>query len=98
MASMKTRISDVQIIPVKPKDGLVAFANILYDDNLFLGSIAIHTRPTGGHRLSYPKKESRESYSIFHPINSMIAREIDDAVITKYKEITKEIGKMRKVI
>ena len=96
MASMKTRISDVQIIPVKPKDGLVAFANILYDDNLFLGSIAIHTRPTGSYRLSYPKKESRESYSIFHPINSMIAKEIDDVVIAKYEKMTKVIGKKRK--
>ena len=95
---MKTRISDVQIIPVKPKDGLVAFANVLYDDNLFLSSIAIHTRPTGGYRLSYPKKESRGSFNIFHPINTVIAKEIDDAVITKYKEITEEIGKMRKVI
>ena len=98
MASMKTRISDVQIIPVKPKDGLVAFANLVYDDGLFLSSIAIHTRPTGGYRLSYPKKESRENYIIFHPINNMIAKEIDDAVIAKYKEITRVKENSRQVI
>ena len=95
---MKKCVSDVQIIPIKPKDGLVAFVNIVYDDSLFLGSIAIYTRPGGEYRLVYPKKNAREPFNIFHPINKITAKAIDDAVIEKYKEVVQEVEKMSKVI
>lgn len=95
---MKTRISDVQIIPIKPREGLVAFANVIYDDGLFLGSIGIYTRPSGGYRLTYPKKGTGEGFNIFHPINRLTAKEIEDAVIARYKEVTQEIDNMRQVI
>ena len=92
---MKNRITDVQIIPVKPKDGLVAFANIVYDDNLFLGSIGVYTRPGGDYRLTYPKKGSRDGFNVFHPINRSTGQEIHDAVIAKYEKVNQEIQKMR---
>ncbi len=95
---MNVRITDVQIIPVKPKDGLLAFANIIYENNLFLGSIGIYTRPGGGYRLTYPKKGAGDQFDAFHPINRSTAEEIDDAVIEKYEEVTQEIKKMRYVV
>lgn len=45
---MQNRISEVQIIPVKPTNGLVGFASVVFDDCLYLGSIGIYTRLEGG--------------------------------------------------
>ncbi len=95
---MKTCIDAVQIIPVKPKEGLVAFANIEYDQKLFLGSIAIYTRPEGGYRLVYPRKGSRDCFNIFHPITRSCAEEFDEAIIGKYEEFMEEVNNMREVI
>lgn len=48
-------ISEIQIIPVKPKNGLIGFASCVVNNQLYLGSIAIYTRPDGsGYRLVYP--------------------------------------------
>jgi len=42
---MQGRIKDIQIMPVKPRDGLIGFASFVLDDSLYLGSIGILTRP-----------------------------------------------------
>ena len=51
-------VSEIQIIPVKPKDGLVAFATCLIYNQLYLGNIAVYSSPTSvdGYRLVYPSK------------------------------------------
>ncbi len=95
---MKMRISDVQIIPIKPKDGLVAFANVIFDEDLFLGSMGIYTRPGGSYRITYPKKGPGEGFNVFHPINRSTAQEIEDAVIGKYEEFMEEVNNMREAI
>lgn len=38
------RITEVQIIPIKPKDGLVAIASIMANNSLYLGSVGVFTR------------------------------------------------------
>lgn len=35
-------ISEVNIILIKPKDGLIGFASLVINDALYLGSIGIH--------------------------------------------------------
>ncbi len=50
-------ISEIQVIPIKPQDGLVAFVSFDLDNCLYLGSIDIITRPQGGYRLTYPTKK-----------------------------------------
>ncbi len=86
---MEQKITDIQIIPVKPKDGLVAFASFVFDDSFYFASIGIYTRPQGGHRLTYPTRKSlNNSLPIFHPINKEIASMIEEAVISKYIEIS----------
>lgn len=95
---MKSRVSDVQIITVEPRGDLVAFANIIYDDNLFLGSIGIYTRLEGGYCLRYSKEGSEEGAGIFHPINRSTAKEIEDAVLAKYEEVITEVEKMRQAL
>ena len=38
------QISEVQISIVKPSNGLIAFASIVIDESIYLGSIAIHQK------------------------------------------------------
>lgn len=86
---MENRISEVQVIPVKPSDGLVGFASLVFDDCLYLGSIGIYTRPEGGYRLTYPTRKTISSnFNIFHPINQKVAKEIESTVIKKFEEVT----------
>lgn len=87
-------ISEIQIIPIKPQDGLVAFASFVLDDNLYLGSIGIVTKPEGGYRLVYPtKKLGVRSLNIFHPINKEFAQSIEKEVISKFEDVMKNYGR-----
>lgn len=81
-------ISEVNIVPVKPSSGLVAFASIVVDGNLYLNSIAIYVRMDGSLRLLYPTKKTGErSMHIFHPINWEASKIIERAVFEKYNEL-----------
>lgn len=85
---MKPKLSEIQIIPIKPKNGLVAFASFVLDNNLYLSSIGIVTRPNGGYRLTYPtKKVGNRNINIFHPINREFAEAIEKEVIEKFEEV-----------
>ncbi len=83
---MKIQLTEIQITPIKPKDGLVGFASFVFDNCFYLGSIGVYTRPQGGYRLTYP---TRGTFNIFHPINRQIADEIEQAVIAKFEDVTK---------
>lgn len=86
---MEIAITELQIVPVKPKDGLVAFASFILNNNLYLGSIAIVTRPEGGFRLLYPTKKvgDNRSINIFFPINKNFAEKVESEVLRKFEEI-----------
>ena len=85
---MKTKISEIQITPIKAKDGLVAIASFVYNEDFYMGSIGIYTRPQAGYRLAYPtRKTGNGSFNLFHPINKTIAEEIEKAVISKFEEV-----------
>jgi len=84
-------VTNIEIIPVRPKDGLVAFANCTIDNQLSIASIAIYTRMKGGYRLVFPGKKlgdtqvnyvvptSRESYTA-----------IENAIVNKYEKLLEE--------
>ena len=38
------QITEVDIAFVKPKGGMIAFASVVLDDQLYLGGIAIHSK------------------------------------------------------
>jgi DNA-binding cell septation regulator SpoVG len=85
---MKPVISEIQIIPIKPQNGLVAFVSFILNDYLYLGSIGIVTRPEGGYRLVYPtKKIGLRNINIFHPINKSFAETIEKEVINKFEDV-----------
>jgi len=87
---MKPRLTEIQIIPIKPQNGLVAFASFVLDKNLYLGSIGVITRPKGGYRLTYPtKKVGIKDINIFHPINKTFAEAIEKEVLAKLEEVMK---------
>lgn len=80
------RISEIQVTPIKPQNGLVGFASLVFENSFYLGSIGIFTRPEGGYRLTYPTKGN---LTVFYPINKQIAEEITEAVINRFEEVTK---------
>lgn len=85
---MIKRISEIHIIPIKPQNGLVAFASFVWDKSLYLGSIGIMTRPQGGYRLVYPtKKVADRNLNIFYPINRETAEFIESEVVKKLEEV-----------
>lgn len=80
------RVSEVQIVPIKPRNGHIAFASCVINESLYIGSIAVYTRPKGGYRLVYPTKIVGDSeINVFHPINKQAAEAIETAV---YKELS----------
>lgn len=83
------RITEVNITPVKPQNGLVAFASLVLDDCLYLGSIAVYSRLDGtGYRLTYPaKKVAGRDLNIYHPINRIFASEIEKAIVNKARSL-----------
>jgi len=83
------KITEIQITPIKPKDGLVGFASIVLDNSLYLGFIGVYTRLDGsGYRLTYPtKKIGDNSINIYHPINKETSKTIEQAIFKKLKEI-----------
>ena len=88
---MTNRLSEIQIIPIKPQNGLVAFASFVLDGSLYLGSIGIVTRLNGGYRLVYPtKKVGTRSINIFHPINKSFAESIEKEVVGKFEDVMKK--------
>lgn len=85
---MTNRLTEIQIIPIKPQNGLVAIASFVLDNNLYLGSIGIFTRPQGGYRLTYPtKKVGSRDINIFHPINKQFASQVETEIINKFEEV-----------
>lgn len=83
------RITEIQIIPIKANNGLVAFASVLFDDRLYLGSIGIHKKLDGnGYRLTYPtKKIGDKNINIYHPINRETSRLLEEKIIEKAEDI-----------
>lgn len=83
------KITEVQITPIKPHEGLVAFASLVLENCLYLGSIGIYTRLDGsGYRITYPtKKVGGTDMNIYHPIRRELGREIESAILEKLYEI-----------
>lgn len=87
----KLFISEIQIIPVKPKEGLVAFASCVINNALYIGNIAIYTSPTNpeGYRLVYPLKvlPNGKEINCVHPITREAGEAITKPIINKFREL-----------
>jgi len=79
----KPTITEVNFIPVKPKDGLIGFVSFIYNRQFYFGNISIftHLSPSkkSTYRLSYPEDPIRKK-SFFHPITRPVQEAIEKAV------------------
>jgi len=84
-----TKISEVQIIPIKPNNGLIGFVSLVLDNKLYLSSIGLHKKLDGsGYRITYPtKKVGQKNLNIYHPINSEVGKVIERSVLNKATKI-----------
>ncbi len=83
------KISEVQIIPVKPTNGLVGFASCVVDKSLYIGSLGIHQLIDGsGYRITYPTKllGSRQ-LNYYYPISKEAGKLIEQTITKKCQEI-----------
>jgi len=84
-------ISEIQIIPVRPHEGLVAFASFVLNKQFYIGNVAIYCRLNSeGYRLVYPSKMlpiNGKEIQCFHPICKEAAEDIEKAVINKLNEL-----------
>jgi len=81
------KISDIQILPLVPRDGLVAIASFIINGSLFVGDVAIFTsfKNPLGFRLVYPDKilKNGKRINCVHPIAKETGRVISEAVISR---------------
>ena len=81
-------VSEVRIIPIRPVDSLVALASCVIDGKFYIGSIGVHTKRSGGYRMTYPNKVSgKNSINIFHPITRELGDEIEKSIIHEYEQL-----------
>ncbi|USN95537.1 MAG: septation protein SpoVG family protein [Candidatus Nomurabacteria bacterium] len=82
------KVSEVTVVPVKPKFGLIAFASFVLFESFYVTGVAVYTRPMGGIRLVYPR---RKNVDTCYPILKDLGQEIQDAVadyIQRYELMT----------
>jgi DNA-binding cell septation regulator SpoVG len=86
---MRMQVTEVDIAFTKSRDGLVAFASVVLDDQVSLSGIAIHQKLVGSrYRLTYPTRKVGETqFSLFHPIRKPIGLAIELAVFEKLNDV-----------
>lgn len=96
--NMEIKISEIEIIPVKPNNGLVAFSSCIFNEQLYLGEIAIHSLLDGsGYRLVYPAKNftNGKALNIFYPINRVTGDVIQKAITDEYRKLILKINQQK---
>ncbi len=90
---MEVRLTEIEILPVKPHEGLLAFCSFLLNDTFFVGNVAIFSRLDGqGYRLVYPTKTlpNGAKSGCFHPIHRDVAVSIEKQVTAAYADLLKK--------
>jgi stage V sporulation protein G len=79
------QITEVNIVPVKPNNGLIGFASFVVDENFYVGNVAIFSRLNGdGLRLVYPRKGEIDC---FHPIKREVGDFVEQIVKEKFHNL-----------
>lgn len=82
------KISEINIVPVKPNNGLIGFVSCVLDDSYYIGSIAIYTKLDGGYRLLFPTKVLGDSQLHYHhPITKEMGEELKKAILEKVENL-----------
>ena len=79
------QVTEIHIHPINHQSkGLIAFAHIIIDESLMLGSIGIYEKRDGGFRITYPQKGN--GY-VFHPVSKPLSQVLENAIISKVKNV-----------
>lgn len=94
---MTIKLTEIEIVPVRPNKGLVAFASFILNDSFFVGDVAVYTRiDQPGYRLVYPVRYLVTGLRIhcFKPIHKPVADEIEGQVSRCYEKLIENVKKM----
>ena len=82
-------ITDVEIIPFRPKKGHLGFASFVINGQFYISDVAIFSRLEGGIRLGYPVKRLANGHTvdIFKPLSKEVDKPAESAVAIKYQEL-----------
>ena len=84
-------LSEINIIPLHPQNGLVGFASCVINNQFYVGSIAIYTClvSSDGFRLVFPNKKlsSGKIVDCFYPINKLAEQTVRAVIIKKYLQL-----------
>ncbi len=83
------RLSEIELVPVRPTAGLIGFAGLTLNQSLRLNGIAIYTRPGGGLRLVFPTRKLRNGTDIplYFPISKEAGQLFEDALRTAFEQL-----------
>lgn len=90
---MSLKIDSVEIFPVKPLRGLIAFTSFIANDSLYIGNVGLHTRPDGSDfRLVFPTVTlpNGKVISCVHPITKDASAVIKREVVDAYQKLTQK--------
>ncbi len=87
-------VTKVEILPIHPQNGLMAFACVELDGRFYVSSIGVHRKRDGsGYRITYPTKRIGEySQTICHPITQALSKEIEHAVCEKAGKVLGDLA------
>lgn len=82
-------VNEVNIVPVKAIDGLVAFASCVVNGQLYIGSLGVHRRLDGaGYPITYPTKRiGTRELNYYHPLTKEAGSAIEQAIVNKCNEL-----------
>ena len=87
----KIEISEVEIIPVKPKDGIFAFVSCIVDKKFYFSSIAIKSERDGKFKLSFPaKKLNDRNIHYYYPLNREVYAQMLAAFLPAIETLIEE--------
>lgn len=78
-------VTKVEILPIHPHDGLMAFACVELDGQFYVSSIGVHRKRDGsGYRITYPtRKVGDRNQTVCHPTTQDLSKEIEAAIAEK---------------
>ncbi len=91
------KISDIDFLPVPPRNGFIGFASFILNDAFRLSKIAVHTRLDGHIRLVYPEAPfpNGKILNIVYPINPVAAKIIEESIERFLEQLRNKVEKTK---
>ena len=91
----KLIVDEVNVLPVIPRNGLVAFVSFVVTNQIFIGNVALYSSPSteDGYRLVYPDKilPNGKKTQCIYPINKDAGEAIKKAVVEHYENVIEKL-------